>query len=204
MCIRDSGNTTGPDDGYFRVYQVRANSAYGMGYAMARTPSIPAGQPIPSGAGAAVDSTLYSWNCGVTVTVGGLTTMPTQFAEIPALPAGTYRVRMLAKQTAYDNARAECFLGGDPRLNATGLFTANDAAGNWLPRTAGSVPAVVSARPDGPYLWPLSARYNPNFRGVIFVEGRVGVSGTVRGRVTVASRDNMVVRPNLLPAPNPR
>lgn len=197
------GNTTGPDDGYFRVYQVRANSAYGMGYAMARTPSVPAGEPVPGGAGAAVDSALYSWNCGVTVTVGALTTTPTKFAQILSLPVGTYRARMLLKQNAFDNPSAECFLGGDPRLNATGLFTATDAAGNWLPRTAGTVPPLVAARPDGPYLWPLSARYNPNFRGVIFVEGRVGVSGTVRGRVTVASRDNMVVLHNLVQATNP-
>ena len=40
----------------------------------------------------------------------------------------------------------------------------------------------AAARADGAYLWPLSANYNANFRGVIFVEGRVGVSGVVRGR----------------------
>ncbi len=197
------GNTTGPDDGYFRVYRVRGNSAYGLDYAMARTPAVPAGSPVPSGSGSAVDSTLFSWNCGVTTTVAGRTATPTRFAQIPVAASGNYRARMLAKQTAYDHVNAKCFLGGDPRLNATGLFTATDAAGDWLPRTAGSVPAIVAARPDGQYLWPLSARYNPDFRGVIFVDGRVGVSGVVRGRVTLASRNNLVVLHNLEQATNP-
>jgi hypothetical protein len=201
--VDGDGNTTGPDDGYFRVYQVRANSAYGLGYAAARTPDIPAGAPVPSGAATAVDSALYSWNCGVSTTVAGITMTATKFAQIAALPAGNYRARMLAKQSAYDNVNAKCYLGGDPRLNATGLFIANDAAGNWLPRTAGSVPPAVAARPDGQYLWPLSARYNPNFRGVIFVDGRVGVSGVVRGRLTLASRNNMVILHNLEQATNP-
>lgn len=191
------GNTTGPDDGYFRVYQVRANSTYGMGYGMARTPAPPAGAVGP------LDSTLYSWNCGVTVTVGALTTVPTRFAQIAELPGANYRTRMLPKQTAYDHANARCFLGGDPRLNATGLFTPTDPAGDWLLRTSGSVPAVVAARPDGAYLWPLSPNFNPNFRGVIFVEGRVGVSGTVRGRVTLASRNNTVILDDLRQATNP-
>jgi hypothetical protein len=191
------GNTTGPDDGYFRIYQVRANSAYGMGYAMART-SAP-----PAGAVGAQDSTLYSWNCGVAVTVGALTTVPTRFSQVLEVAGANYRTRMAPKQAAYENGNARCFLGGDPRLNASGLFTATDAAGGWLPRTSGSVPATVAARADGAYLWPLSATYNPSFRGVIFVEGRVGVSGTVRGRVTVASRNNTVVLTDLMQATNP-
>lgn len=44
---------------------------------------------------------------------------------------------------------------------------------------------------------------NANFRGVIFAEGRVGISGIVRGRVTIASRDNMVVLHDLQQSVNP-
>ena len=201
--VDGDGNTTGPDDGYFRVYQVRAASAYGMGYAMARTPAPPASAPTPGGV-AGKDSLLYSYNCGVTATVGALTTMPLTFAAIPVVAAGAnYRLKMINKQNAYNNANAKCFLGGDPRLRATGLFANTDAAGDWLPRTSGSVPAAVSARLDGAYLWPLSAKYNPNFRGVIFAEGRVGISGVVRGRVTIASRDNMILLHDLVQATNP-
>lgn len=190
------GNTTGPDDGYFRVYQ-QTNNALGAGWA--------AGRPIapPAGAAGPLDSTLYSPNCGVTVSVGGLTATPTRFSQVLESAGSTYRLRMILKQNAFDNANARCFLGGDPRLTATGVFTATDAGGQWLPRTAGSVPPLVAARPDGAYLWPLSTSLNPNFRGAIFVEGRVGVSGTVRGRVTLAARNNVVVLDDLRQATNP-
>lgn len=190
------GNTTGPDDGYFRIYQQR-NNTLGAGWA--------SGRPIapPAGAVGPLDSTLYSPNCGATVSVGGVTATPVRFSQVLESVGTTYRLRMLLKQNAFDDATARCFLGGDPRLTATGLFTASDAGGDWLPRTAGSVPPLVAARPDGAYLWPLSAALNPNFRGTIFVEGRVGVSGTVRGRVTLAARNNAVVLDDLRQATNP-
>ncbi|MEQ1691122.1 MAG: hypothetical protein ABMA00_07555 [Gemmatimonas sp.] len=201
--VDGDGNTTGPDDGYFRVYQVRAASPSGMEYAMARTPAPPASAPTPGGV-AGKDSILYSYNCGVTTVVGGVTRVATTFAAIPVVTAGSnYRLKMTTKQAAYDNVNAKCFLGGDPRLNATGLFVASTTSGDWKVRTSGTVPAIVSARPDGAYLWPLSARYNPNFRGVIFAEGRVGISGVVRGRVTIASRNNMVVLHDLQQSVNP-
>lgn len=114
--VDGDGNTTGPDEGYFRVYQVRAASAYGLEYAMARTSAPPATAPTPGGV-AGRDSILYSFNCGVATVVGGVTRVPTTFAAIPVAAIGTYRARMTAKQTAYDNANAKCFLGGDQRLN---------------------------------------------------------------------------------------
>ena len=197
------GNTTGPNDGYFRVYQTKSTSTVGLEYAMARTSPPASSGPTPGG-DAVKDSILYSPNCGVTVTTGAVTSMPTTFANIPVVTAGSnYRAKMLNKQNAYDNVNAFCFLGGDPRLSPTGVFAAADAGGNWLPRTSGTVPATIAARADGAYLWPLGSTYNPNFRGVIFVEGRVGVSGTVRGRVTLASRNNLVVLHDLVQATNP-
>lgn len=190
------GNTTGPDDGYFRIYQQR-NNTMGAGWA--------SGRPIapPAGAVGTLDSALYSPNCGVTLTVGGLTATPTRFSQVLESVGTTYRLRMILKQNAFDDANARCFLGGDPRLTTTGIFAASDGGGEWLPRTAGSVPPLVAARPDGAYLWPLSPALNPNFRGTIFVEGRVGVSGTVRGRVTLASRNTIVVLDDLRQATNP-
>lgn len=198
------GNTTGPNDGYFRVYQLNSNFKYGAGFAMARTPAPPtSGQPVPSGSSVALDSILYSYNCGVSTTVAGLTATPVKFAEIPALAAGTFQVRMAAKQAAFDNANARCYLGGDDRLSPIGVFRAVDSAGYWMPRTSGSVPASIAARADGAYLWPLSAAYNSNFRGVIFAEGKVGVSGTVRGRVTIAGRNSIVILSDLKQATSP-
>ncbi len=196
--VDGDGNTTGPDDGYFRVYRTRATNPYGHGYTMARV------QAPPSGAYAGSDSALYSPNCGVTTTVAGLSAMTTTLRRTAETLVNTsYRTKMSAKEDAFDNANMKCFLGGDPRLNLTGVFAATDSAGDWLPRTSGTVPAVVAARLDGAYLWPLSAAYNPNFRGAIFVEGRVGVSGTVRGRVTLASRNNLLILDDLVQATSP-
>jgi len=202
--IDGDGNTTGPDEGFFRVYQMRPAMPHGNGWAMARTPAPPlAGVPVHDGAVTTLDSLLYSHNCGVTDVVGGRVATPATFAAIAPLAAGNYRQRMRTKKDAFDDASARCFLGGDPRLTPTGTFVASDAAGDWLPRTSGTVPAAVAARPDGDYLWPLSPRFNPDFRGVIFAEGRVGVSGTVRGRLTLVSRDNMIVLHELRQAVDP-
>ena len=200
------GNTTGPDDGYFKVYQLYPTLKYGAGFTLARPavpPSAASGAPVPSGSSVPLDSVLYSFNCGVVTTVAGRSATPTKLAEIPSLTSGTYQARMLAKATAFDNANARCFLGGDDRLSPTGTFRSADTAGYWMPRSSGSVPATIAARADGAFLWPLSAAYNPNFRGVIFAEGRVAVSGVVRGRVTVASRNMQVIAAGLTQATSP-
>lgn len=213
------GNTTGPNDGYFRVYKIRPSSttpAYGWGYAMARTPAPPAvgcdatsftcDVPIPSGFAVPVDSLLYSYNCGVPVIVGGVSMMPRTFGDIAAVMGpgrNTYAKHMAAKQAAYDDAASRCYLGGDERLTTNGLFRASDTTGYWVPRTSGSVPASVAARADGAYLWPLSPALNSSFRGVIFAEGKVAVSGTVRGRLTLASRAIMVIAHDLRQATSP-
>jgi hypothetical protein len=190
------GNTTGPDDGYFKVYRQR-NTALGAGYAMARL-SAPPGSAVGP-----LDSVLYSPNCAITAPLRGEDVATQLFSAIPE-PAGSgYRARMINKQNAFDHLNARCFLGGDHRLNASGVMMASDGAGDWLPRTAGSVPASVAARPDGAYLWPLSPTLNPSFRGTIFVDGRVGISGTARGRVTVAARNVIVVLDDLRQATSP-
>jgi Tfp pilus assembly protein PilX len=202
--VDGDGLATGPDEGFFRVYQMDGSMPYGNGWAMARTPAPPtAGVPVHAGSAVTLDSVMYSRNCGVTTLVAGRTAVPTTFAEIAPAAGATYFARMEPKRNAYEHANARCFLGGDPRLTPDGLFQPTDPAGAWLPRTSGTVPAAVAARPDGAYLWPLSPTYNPDFRGVIFVEGRVGVSGTVRGRITLASRDNMLVLHDIRQAVDP-
>ncbi len=204
--VNGDGNTTGADEGYFKVYQLNAIMPYGTGYALARPPVPPtaaSGAPVPSGATVPIDSLLYSYNCGVTAVVGGRTAMPVAIGAIAHRASGTYQERMTDKSAAFDHADTRCFLGGDDRLSPTGLFRAVDPAGGWMLRTVGSVPAVVAARADGAYLWPLSAAYNPNFRGVIFAEGKVAVSGVVRGRVTVASRSMLVIAHELTQATSP-
>jgi hypothetical protein len=110
---------------------------------------------------------------------------------------------MQQKRNAFDDPNAFCFLGGDERLSKNGRFAASDSAGDWLPRTAGSVPAAVAARDDGAYLWPLSPALNTPYRGVIYADGKVAVSGVVRGRVTVVSPEQVIVAHELRQATNP-
>lgn len=218
--VNGDGNTTGADEGFFRVYKVRATpsaAAYwgGYGYAMARTPtpptlnycaanSVACAQPTP--AYGAADSMMFSFNCGRQTVVAGRQSMPAPIGRITTATGpgtGSYRLHMAPRQDAFDDATTRCFLGGDERLNADGIFRAVDSTGYWVARSSGSVPASVAARADGAYLWPLSPSYNSSFRGVIFAEGKVAVNGTVRGRLTLASRAIMVIAHDLRQATSP-
>src|SRR6266480_3440005 len=95
---------------------------------------------------------------------------------------------------ALDNASKRCYLGGSDSL--WGTFKPNDAHGQWL-KWPGPVSPLVAFRPDGQYLWPISRALNPSFKGVIFVNGDVAISGKLRGRVTIAATGNIVVADNL-------
>ncbi|MDQ6828843.1 MAG: hypothetical protein M3081_08255 [Gemmatimonadota bacterium] len=107
---------------------------------------------------------------------------------------------------------SRCYPGGDPRLapaardsaalpysvaarhtpgNDT-TFSPIDRWGNWV-----SYPGVVSGtvngvRPiDAAYLFPLSKALNPGFKGVIYVNGTVGVSGKLRSKITLYATGNI-------------
>ena len=47
------------------------------------------------------------------------------------------------------------------------------------------------------YLWPLARAFNPNSKGVIYVNGKVVLSGVVRGKVTVAASGNVIIADDL-------
>jgi len=61
-----------------------------------------------------------------------------------------------------------------------------------------SVDTTVAARTlEAKYLWPLARVFNPNSKGVIYVNGKVVLSGVVHGKVTVAASDNIIVGDDL-------
>jgi hypothetical protein len=95
------------------------------------------------------------------------------------------------------NGTRRCFLGGADEL-WDGTFTPNDGTGSWL-LWPGSVDARLVAlnRADRNYLFPLSRGHNPTYRGVIHVNGKVAVSGALRGRVTLAATGNIIVADDL-------
>ena len=106
------------------------------------------------------------------------------------------------------------FLGGVTSANATGTHarrrtratrSATGCRGQALcPRASlprgcgrGNVPG------DAEYLWPINRTLNPNFKGVIFVTGKVAISGVLRGQITLAATDNIVIADDVTYATNP-
>jgi len=102
--------------------------------------------------------------------------------------------------TALSGASKRCYLGGSDSI--FGGFQATDAHGSWLP-WSGPVPAAVAGRPDAQYLFPLSRANNPSFKGVIYVSGKVVVSGVLRGRVTLAATDEIIIGDDITYASDP-
>ena len=94
--------------------------------------------------------------------------------------------------TALRSSSRACYLGGDPRI--FGSFQNTDSHGAWLPWT-GTVDSRVRARYplEADYLFPINRPLNPDFKGVIYVEGKVLVSGEIRGQVTIAATGNIVL-----------
>jgi hypothetical protein len=98
------------------------------------------------------------------------------------------------------NVGRRCYLGGSDSL--FGGFVANDGTGAWL-AWPGSVSGLLAGRPDAGYLHPITRALNPNFKGVIYVDGKVLISGVVRGRVTVAATDGIVIGDDVTYATDP-
>jgi hypothetical protein len=125
-------------------------------------------------------------------------------------------VQLLMQQTV--GPRGRCYLGGDPHLVAVArvgmgyadtlvhkggddtTFTANDAYGKWLPNPTSPNAAVATARKangDANYLYPIYRGYNPGTKSVIYVGGTVGISGVLRGSLTLYSPYDIVVLDDL-------
>lgn len=171
------GQATGSNEGFFRAFELGATQALlanGPRYLMAQVPT------------------------------GGIFTSPNCGRHPDAAsafdPASAYSLNWQSYDRLWQSGR-NCFLGGDPRLYGTAsavdaVVSANafSTGGNWLPSTAAmpTVPAALSAvRADGGFLFPTTRDYNPDFKGVIFVDGSVAISGRLRGRVTVAATGNI-------------
>jgi hypothetical protein len=93
-----------------------------------------------------------------------------------------------------------CYLGGSDSL--TNGFVASTSRGGWV-KWPGTVSALLAGRADKDYLWPINRPLNPNFKGVIYVEGDVAISGVLRGRVTLAATGNIILADDLTYVTNP-
>ena len=115
---------------------------------------------------------------------------------------------------------ARCYLGGDNHLVAEerdstnfaanvkqiggtdATFTPNGKHGRWL-QYPGPIDPRVVGRPDGAYLFPLYRGLNPGTKGVITAAGSIGVSGVVRGNVTLYATGNVLILDDLRYATDP-
>ena len=204
--INGDGQFNAANEGFMRVFRANANTAAALNYVTARrwnlaTPNDP-NPPVAE-----------LWrhhgreSAAAIRTEGPWTLAPQLNAVHPDSVRSVYG----------RSPNHRCFLGGDPRLTGTlaaPVWQVNAPAiapvyGSWLiwPGWGGAPPAAVAAGRfrDGtlvgaamaPYLWPVNRGYNLNFKGVVYVDGAVGVSGELRGQVTVAATGNISLADDL-------
>jgi Tfp pilus assembly protein PilX len=216
--LNADGDSTDTNEGFMRIYQDNNRPWYVSGTAsgnpgpngdIRRSPNC--GVPIK---GAAVQLGNYTVATDATWNGGAPVKFRTAADTNPAGAANAQATAMLS--TAGSTYR--CYLGGDPRLRQESWPNINANAwnavkGDWAgtgvgwrlrPGTMGA-PAVAAftGRPDAAYLWPISRNYNTAWEGVIYVSGRVAISGMVNGRVTVASPENIIVADDIRTAVDP-
>jgi hypothetical protein len=125
--------------------------------------------------------------------------------------------------TIMQNPNARCYLGGDPHLASITrtigagytaaqiqgggdetTFTPTDARGSWSQYTATPNGTIAARRPqDARYLYPLYRGFNTNTKGVMYVNGTVGISGVLRGDITLYSPNTVVILDDLRYANDP-
>jgi len=187
--LNGDGDTNDEDEGFFRVWQATPPTTVQKAqYTVAANVGDPAnGGIVSEGYGR------FNWNCGAVVA--------SKFHLLHIEGGGAWAARRALLTPAGGGAR--CYLGGDPMLDtvtgSVGVFQPNVTLGgvNWgsWKKSPVPVPAKVSAlgRPDSAYLWPISHTMNANFKGVIEVDGKVAISGVVRGRLTLAASSDIVI-----------
>lgn len=120
-------------------------------------------------------------------------------------PAQALDTSAASLRTIMSKATARCYLGGEPQLVSvernSGAFAADDrekggddttftasgARGSWAEWPGAVDPRLLNTRyaSQAAYLFPIDRGLNPGTKGVIYVDGTVGISGVVRGRITV-------------------
>jgi hypothetical protein len=188
--LNTDGDSADENEGFMKVYQAPAAFAW---FVVADTNQYAAAAPN--------GGVRNSPNCGhAGYNVGGHhgTEFTSFFNHPVSWNSGADSKTNAATVTGAGITR-RCYLGGSDILNPGGVFASNDGRGQWLP-WSGAVSGQVISK-VGPtvaqYLWPINRALNPNFKGVIHVEGKVAVSGRLRGRVTVAATDNIIIADDL-------
>jgi hypothetical protein len=204
-----TADSTGVDEGFVRIYQANAGEepwirgdwngnksstkTCGASYRVNALPAAPIMKFFPASMHG------QAWMKAMLIT-GGMTS--TQATNV-----GNYSLdQIMAQPTAH------CYLGGDPMLVAeernsgafttaqkqvggdTSTFTPTGAHGKWLAYPGAVDPRLALKRPaDAAYLFPLYRGLNPGMKGVISVTGTVGMSGVLRGKITLYATGTVVI-----------
>ena len=205
--LNGDGDSTDVDEGFFRVYRVDAAN---INWLRADWPGTTASLVRNCGDWhklRAGSSELAFFPASVHNTSWFKTYLQTT-GEMNATAAGNESVASVG--TIMTHANARCYLGGDPHLAAAArsnwttvgkqvggqdtTFTATEQYGSWI-ANPNHVPAkLLAVRPyDAAYLFPIHRSLTPNSKGVIYASGTVGVSGVLRGRITIYASGTVVI-----------
>ena len=179
--LNGNGSLTDDDEGFIRVYQGANNRET---FVTGGRPNMNQYNPNP----------VQVQTCGdvATGTVGG-----PNFMAAASHPGTLVNGHNHTAATSLNAASSKCYLGGDPAL--TNGWTASTANGSWVAWTGpvdSRLVALVGAT-QAAYYHPITRKLNPNFKGVIYVDGKVVISGTVRGRVTLVSPNQIIIGSDL-------
>jgi hypothetical protein len=196
------------DEGFLRVYKARAGT--GADYVRGDFTASTCGDWHRSSATAkwkfypaAIHNVANTWFVD-TIRANGTMTLTNAQAH-----AGATFTTIMTPTAGRPTPR--CFLGGDPHLVAVErndparfteaqrfqggedtTFTANGVRGEWI-AWPNAVDAKLAGRFDAAYLYPLYRGLNEGVKGVIVAKGTVGISGVLRGRVTMHSQAGNIV-----------
>lgn len=179
--LNGDGDATDDDEGFMRVYTYASGGTPTAAFLAWVVANIPSG------------GMTRSRNCGDWHPDGTFHSASPDPLHVGSgsAPAGPHSVNY--SLTTNVNARA-CYLGGDPRIWNGWNAGPDVMSGRWLPWAGTIDPRLVTlGRADRGYLFPLSRALNPRFKGVIFVDGKVAVSGTLRSNITLAATSDIVI-----------
>jgi hypothetical protein len=223
--MNNDGDSLDVDEGFFRVYNANAGEVDwlrgnwpGSGAAVANVRNCGDWHPIgPSGTpkffpAAIHNTTWFEAMMDSSAAAGGA----------GMTPAAALAERNATLATIMQHTNARCYLGGAPQLAAVErtataypnpadrqiggedtTFTASDPRGAWQQFTTTPNATLAAKRADANYLFPIYRGLNPNSKGVIYADGTVGVSGVLRGRITIYTTGTFVLLDDLRYANDP-